>query len=276
MGVKLKAGVPQDAFSSEGQLWGNPTYDWKAIEADGFRYWIERFKMPKLFWAPEMKLVFDVFKIDHARGLVDYWGVPVESDTAKIGQWYPGPKDKFFKALREAFGDISCILEDLGIITDEVREFIKRQEYPGMAVLQFGFYRDPNNTNFKGNVWENVVYYTGTHDNQTIVSSIKKEVAERGNQVLYELGLTPVVITNGDNQAIAKAAIDYVMDSQATIAIVPFGDLLALEDKDARINEPGTVDDKKNWVCRAKEGVFTPELAAYYRRCIKKYGRMRK
>ena len=274
MALKLKAGVPPDDFNSEGQLWGNPTYNWQMIEKNNFEYWIERFKMPNLFWAPDMKMTFDVNKIDHAIGLVNYWGIPVESKKAKVGKWYPGPRDNIFKALEGAFGDLSCILEDLGIVTDQVREFINGLGYPRMAVLQFGFYRDPKNPNFKGNVGKNVVFYTGTHDNMTIVSAVKNEIKEHGNQVLYELGLNPNV--ENDNEAIAKAAINYVLDSRATIAIIPFGDLLGLEDEAARINEPGTIDDTKNWVCRAKAGVFTPEMAAYYRRCLKKYGRMRK
>ena len=154
------AGVPPDFFSATGQRWGNPLYDWSAMHADGYAWWIARVKR-------QLQLA-DVVRIDHFRGFVDYWEIPADEPTAIKGRWRSGPGDALFTALTQALGELPIIAEDLGIITDEVLALRKRTGFPGMRVLQFAFSGAADHPFLPHNFEPNTVVYTGTHDNDTV------------------------------------------------------------------------------------------------------------
>lgn len=257
LSVELQAAVPPDYFSKTGQLWGNPVYSWGVMKETKYRYWINRFKMPKLFWAPEMSLRFDAFRIDHARALQDYYVVPAGAETAIDGEWREGPRMDFFNAIKEEFGEIPVIAEDLGIITDDVRELIRKAGLPGMRVLSFGLEdMSPNNTNFPDNWIEYCVGYTGTHDNDPIVCVIRnlKEDKKRAVQEYLK-------IYSDSNEDIATAAIRKVLKTKAFLVFIPMWDILALGEE-GKINTPGVVSDE-NWSLQFFIEDFTIEKAAY-------------
>ncbi|TNF70906.1 MAG: 4-alpha-glucanotransferase, partial [Acidobacteria bacterium] len=154
------AGVPPDYFSATGQLWGNPIYRWDRLEETGYGWWIERLRH-------HLRLT-DLLRIDHFRAFVDYWQVAADEQTAVNGQWVEGPGHRLFDAVREALGELPLVAEDLGIITDEVRELRVALGLPGMKVLQFGF-ETVDSEHLPHRVTPDTVYYTGTHDNDTAV-----------------------------------------------------------------------------------------------------------
>src|SRR3954452_25078601 len=155
------AGVPPDAFSDDGQLWGNPLYDWPALQRRGYAWWIARFR--RTFE------LFDLVRIDHFRGFTAYWSVPADASVASAGAWKRGPGRAPFDAARSALGDLPLIAEDLGVITPPVTALRLSLGFPGMAVLQFGFTPSERDTqHVPANHVENQVVYTGTHDNDTI------------------------------------------------------------------------------------------------------------
>ena len=154
------AGAPPDAFTDDGQLWGNPLYDWPAMSRRGYRWWIERLRRT-------MDL-FDVARIDHFRGFVAYWSVPADAPTAKSGHWQRGPGRAVFDAMERSLGPLPLVAEDLGVITPGVRRLREQLGLPGMVVLQFGFNpRQPKGANRPSNHTEDRIVYTGTHDNDT-------------------------------------------------------------------------------------------------------------
>ena len=155
------AGCPPDAFSDDGQLWGNPIYDWDYLEETGYEWWIERLKA-------SLKL-YDVIRIDHFRGFESYWQIPFGHKTAKKGKWVKGPGIKLFKAVKEKLGDIDVIAEDLGYMTDKVINFRDKTGYPGMKVLQFAFDTREESDYLPHNYTKNCIVYTGTHDNDTVM-----------------------------------------------------------------------------------------------------------
>ncbi|CAK9147650.1 unnamed protein product [Ilex paraguariensis] len=158
----LVSGVPPDAFSQTGQLWGSPLYDWEAMEKDGFSWWIRRIK--------HAQNLFDEFRIDHFRGFAGFWAVPYEAKIAMVGRWKVGPGKSLFDAIFRAVGKVNIIAEDLGVITEDVVQLRKSIGAPGMAVLQFGFGSDAKNPHLPHNHEQNQVVYTGTHDNDTVHS----------------------------------------------------------------------------------------------------------
>ena len=153
------AGVPPDLFAETGQLWGNPLYDWTAMRADGYRWWIERFRRT-------FELV-DLTRVDHFRGFVSYWAVPAGEPTAEHGRWRRGPGAAVFRAVERELGELAVVAEDLGVITEPVVRLRRELGFPGMAVLQFALGRDPSNPHLPENHHEQSVVYTGTHDNDT-------------------------------------------------------------------------------------------------------------
>ncbi|KAG5529313.1 hypothetical protein RHGRI_029873 [Rhododendron griersonianum] len=158
----LVSGVPPDAFSETGQLWGSPLYDWKAMEKNGFSWWICRLR--------HAQNLFDEFRIDHFRGFTGIWGVPTEAKFAMVGRWKVGPRKSLFDAIYRDVGKINIIAEDSGVITEDVVDLRKSIGAPGMAVLQFGFGSDSGNPHLPHNHEYNQVVYTGTHDNDTRIS----------------------------------------------------------------------------------------------------------
>ena len=168
------AGVPPDYFNPLGQLWGNPLYDWPAHQAEGYAWWLERL-------AAQNDL-FDVTRIDHFRGFHDYWSIPADHDDAREGVWESGPGSEFFEVVLERFPALPFLAEDLGLLNDGVHALRKSTNLPGMAVLQFAFDGDPANLYLPHNLSQDLVLYTGTHDNDTSLGwyeSADEEV--RGN-----------------------------------------------------------------------------------------------
>ena len=244
------AGVPPDEFTDEGQLWGNPLYDWTALRASGFRWWLERFRRT-------FELV-DLTRVDHFRGFVAYWAVPADADTAKAGQWRPGPGRELFDAVREELGDLPVIAEDLGVITPAVEQLRDELGLPGMHVLQWAFTDDPTSPHRLENHRENGVVYTGTHDNDTSAgwwgSLTRAEQAATG-------------LDRGDP---VWSLIELAFSSPAALAIVPLQDVLGLGN-DARMNRPGS--DSGNWSWRLRPGQPAAELAARLRAATLAAGR---
>jgi 4-alpha-glucanotransferase len=224
------SGVPPDAFSETGQRWGNPVYDWPANRADGYRWWVERFR--RTFD------MFDAVRVDHFRGFESYWEIPADEETAINGSWVPGPGRELFDRLSEAMGKLPIIVEDLGLITDEVRALRDSLGYPGMSVLQFAFGGDPNNPYLPQNHIPNQVAFTGTHDNDTTLGWWKTRGPEERANVLKELG--------SDGTDVVDDMVRAAFGSVAESAIIPMQDVLKLGG-DARMNFPGKIEGNWHW-----------------------------
>ena len=233
------AGVPPDYFSADGQLWGNPLYDWHFHESNGYQWWIERIQHA----ASRMDLV----RIDHFRGFEAYWSVEFGAETARDGEWIPGPGAALFDAMKEALGVLPIVAEDLGVITPEVDALRHRHNMPGMKVLQF----EVGNPDFKlEDVDENCVCYTGTHDNDTTVGWFKGGNDDtRSEQEIIETRRNAIKVTAGSEETIHLDMIRLAFNSRARLAIVPMQDFLGLG-SDARLNTPGTTANNWRWrVC---------------------------
>jgi 4-alpha-glucanotransferase len=225
------AGVPPDYFNADGQLWGNPLYDWDAMRRGGFRWWLARMQ------AQLMR--FDLVRIDHFRALESYWEVPAGAPSARAGRWRTGPGDALLSALRAELGAIALVAEDLGVITDEVRALRDRFELPGMVVLQFAFDGSTDNPHLPRHHRRNAVVYTGTHDNDTTVGWYSSLDADARAVVHSMLGLGPT-------PPVPEFLIEAAYASNAALAIVPMQDLLG-RDSGARMNTPGTVVGNWRW-----------------------------
>jgi len=237
------AGVPPDMFSATGQLWGNPLYDWHAMRADGYRWWIERFRRA-------LELV-DLTRIDHFRGFVSYWAVPKGDETAEHGRWRRGPGPEVFRAAERELGPLPVIAEDLGVITPAVYALRDAFDLPGMVVLLWAFDGSRGSVHAPVNHRENHVVYTSTHDTDTVAgwfASLKKQERVR-------TGLDPAEPH--------WSMIEIAMRSRASLAIVPAQDVIGLGN-DARMNRPGEVGG--NWSWQLERGQLTGELAARLRR----------
>jgi 4-alpha-glucanotransferase len=227
------AGVPPDAFSANGQLWGNPLYDWPALRATGFRWWVERFRRT-------FELV-DLVRLDHFRGLVAYWSVPAGRKTARAGRWRRAPGRELLRAVRADLGSLPVVAEDLGVITPPVERLRDEFELPGMAVLQFAFDGNPRNPYLPRNHRERQLVYTGTHDNDTAVGWYRSR---------------PVAEVDADEPHWSLIRMAY--ESRAAVAIVPAQDVLGLG-SEARMNTPGRGEG--NWSWRLEQAQLTGEHA---------------
>jgi len=248
------AGVPPDYFSSTGQLWGNPHYDWDVMEQRGYSWWIERFS--------SMFELFDIVRVDHFRGFEAAWHVPVKEKTAEKGLWIKGPGERLFDALQVAMGTLPIIAEDLGVITPEVEALRDRYNFPGMKILQFAFDSGPSDPYLPHNHVKHGVVYTGTHDNDTSrgwYDSISDAERLELNSYLGSSGVDCV----GD---LMRAALMSVADT----AIIPFQDILKLG-SEARMNLPGTPFG--NWEWRFSWEMLPQELATSVRNQVERYGR---
>jgi 4-alpha-glucanotransferase len=227
------AGVPPDYFTADGQLWGNPLYRWDVHAERNFEWWIERIRM--------MFYQFDVVRLDHFRGFAGYWEVPASHETARHGQWRNAPGEKFFHALKEYFGDLPFIAEDLGEITPDVFELRDRFGIPGTRVMQFGFGSDMNHPFLPHNYTENFAVYTSTHDNETI----------RGWYLNANEGTKAFVrdYLRSSEEDVVWNMIQKLWCSKADFAIVPAQDLLGLGNE-ARMNVPGTTENNWEWRMR--------------------------
>ena len=241
------AGVPPDYFSEDGQLWGNPLYDWDRHASDGYRWWIERMK--------KSTELADLVRIDHFRGFEAYWSVPADAETARTGEWLPGPGDDFFDAMQKAFGHLPIVAEDLGVITPEVETLRDRYSIPGMRVLQFEVSYDDFSLDSIG---ENSVCYTGTHDNDTTVGWFHGSPDDnRSEMEIHRTREQVLEITGGSAETIHNDLIRLALDSAAGLAIAPMQDFLGLG-SDARLNTPGKPAD--NWRWRVTDDQLTPAL----------------
>ncbi|MBQ2955511.1 MAG: 4-alpha-glucanotransferase [Clostridia bacterium] len=257
------AGCPPDGFTADGQLWGNPLYRWDYHKEQGFEWWISRLK-----YCFEL---YDVTRIDHFRGFDEYYSIPYGEKTARNGHWEKGPGIELFRAVEAKLGKNEVIAEDLGYMTDTVRQMLKDSGFPGMKVLEFAFdARDSSATNdyLPHNYPVNSVVYTGTHDNETIAGwfdSISKDEQQMARDYLCD-SLTP-------KDELYKPFVSLVMRSKARTCIIPIQDYLGL-DNAARMNTPSTIGI--NWRWRLKEGQLTDELQAYILKTTRLFGRVSK
>ncbi len=228
------AGVPPDYFAEDGQLWGNPIYDWKKMKADGYTWWKARMS--------HMLSIFDGVRIDHFRGLESYWSIPADAKTAKEGKWVKGPGRDFVRAMKEISGDGLIIAEDLGDITEAVEHLRDSAGYPGMRVLQFGFLDDPDSPHLPHNYVNNCIAYTGTHDNNTLLGWMWENDDGARAKVLDYFDFYGYFDHSYDS------LIKGMLASAAGIVIIPIQDLLKFG-ADTRINKPGVRDG--NWTFRA-------------------------
>ncbi len=257
---KAVAGCPPDAFAPNGQLWGNPLYDWEKHRKSGFAWWILRLK--------SCFELFDVVRIDHFRGFDEYFSIPYGDFDAKNGHWEDGPRMELFNAVEKAIGKKEVIAEDLGFVTDSVKHLVKESGFPNMKVLEFAFdSRDTGNREdyLPHNYTENSVAYTGTHDNQTLVSWIDTITEEERKAVRDYL-----CDYHTPQDKLNKPLIALLMRSKAKLCIIPMQDWLGLDDS-ARMNTPSTMGN--NWKWRAKPNTFTEEFAAEIAHITKIYGR---
>lgn len=236
------AGVPPDYFSETGQLWGNPTYNWAALQKLGFRWWLQRLKA--------LLDYVDLIRIDHFRGFQAYWAVPEGETTAMAGQWVEAPGEAFFNAVKEEFGSLPILAEDLGVITPEVEALRDQFDFPGMKILQFAFGGDASNPYLPFNFVRNCVVYTGTHDNDTTVGWFDQASEYERDRVLRYLG---GLSADGIHWAFIRVALSSI----ANQAIIPLQDVLGLGSF-ARMNTPGKADD--NWAWRYRSEMLTGEL----------------
>jgi 4-alpha-glucanotransferase len=262
----VQAGVPPDYFSATGQLWGNPIYDWDAMRADGFAWWIRRTRA--LFQQ------FDLVRIDHFRGFEAYWEVPGDDTTAVNGRWMPGPRDALFRAIHDALGPLAIIAENLGHITPEVEALRQRWGYPGMCILQFAFGTDAQASEFRPhNYPREAVVYTGTHDNDTVVgwwhSTGAGDSTRDAEQAEREKAFAARYL-DLDGREIHWAMIRTALASVCDTAIIPLQDILGLG-SDARMNLPGR--DRGNWGFRFTWEQLTPDLLERLRTLVATYDR---
>ena len=234
------SGVPPDYFSATGQLWNNPVYNWAAVQKEGFAWWVSRMR--------EVLERFDIVRIDHFRGLVQYWEVPAGSPNAITGSWQDVPTDALFAALIGQLPQFPVIAEDLGIITDDVRAAMARFGFPGMRVLQFAFGDSGGrNPHLPHNYDHNAVVYTGTHDNMTLRAWVEHGATADELRSLYRYcgrELAP--------EAMVRELIRMAMASVADVAIIPLADWLHL-DNSARMNDPSKNEGNWRWRCTPEQ-----------------------
>ncbi|TWU16968.1 4-alpha-glucanotransferase [Allorhodopirellula heiligendammensis] len=254
----LVAGVPPDYFSKTGQLWGNPQYDWDALEKTHYRWWTERFG--------EAMRQFDLLRVDHFRGFEAYWAVPATARTAVSGAWKKGPGAKPFDAAREELGELPFIAEDLGLITEEVHQLREQLGFPGMRVLQFGFDQMEDDFHRPNTFPEDSIAYTGTHDNDTLVGWLKKREPSSPDPLAEWIATHE----HPPGEQVHWQLIDAVLQSPSSIAIVPMQDLLGL-DNAARMNIPGQAAG--NWTWRMDDTSLNAALADKLKSMTQRAGR---
>ena len=251
------AGVPPDAFTEDGQLWGNPTYDWDAMAADGDRWWIARLA--------RSAALHDSSRIDHFRAFESWWAVPRAAETARDGEWRAGPGARVVEAARRELGPLSLVAEDLGIITPEVHHLMDHLGLPGMRVLQFAFPGGWDNTHRPENHPERCVVYVGTHDNDTAVGWWES-ASDEGRSDAWNSAAAAGIHDEPPNRMLMRLALS----SRGGLAIVTAQDLLGLG-SGARLNTPGTA--LGNWSWRLQPGQLGAAEAAWLREETERAGR---
>ena len=244
---KAVAGCPPDAFAENGQLWGNPLYDWEKHKETGYAWWISRMK--------HCFTLYDVVRVDHFRGFDEYYSIPYGDENAKRGHWEKGPGMDLFHALREALGEQAVIAEDLGYVTESVKKLVEDSGFPGMKLLEFAF-DSRESGDYRPNTWtENTVCYTGTHDNQVLKDwFLEIEDADRQMAADY-VGKTV-------EELLAMDYVDFfiklTLNSRSNTAIIPYQDYCH-KGKEARVNKPSVLGC--NWSYRFQKEDFTKEMA---------------
>lgn len=251
------AGVPPDYFSSTGQLWGNPVYNWDKLKEDSFGWWAKRFL--------HNLTLYDFVRIDHFRGLVAYWEVPAYEKTAVNGQWQQAPVYEFFDTIIPKIQKFNLIAEDLGVITEDVVKVMKYYGFPGMKVLQFAFEGDPSNAYLPHNYTRNTIVYTGTHDNNTTIGWYKEEASKMAKDFLCKY-LGKEINENNVNWELIRLAMSSVSDT----AIIPIQDVLG-KGSNFRMNTPGTATN--NWRFSFGKEEITDEIKDRLREFTEIYGR---
>lgn len=236
------SGVPPDYFSATGQLWGNPLYDWEAIARTGYDWWIRRLK--------RTLDTVDLVRIDHFRGFESFWEIQAGKTTAMDGRWVQGPGTELFDAIEKGLGGLPIVAEDLGVITPEVEQLRDHYGLYGMKVLQFGFDGDPNNPHLPHNYRQQLIAYTGTHDNDTTLGWYGD-----GDQIPWVRDLVRRYLSCGEEHEVHWAFIQSVLSSVSNIAILPVQDLLGLG-SEARMNTPGTAKGNWQWRCADLDLLF--------------------
>lgn len=255
------AGCPPDGFSENGQLWGNPLYDWARNKETNYDWWIKRIE--------KSNELYDVIRIDHFRGFDEYYSIPATDTTALNGHWENGPGMDLFYAIRYCLGNINIIAEDLGYMTDTVRQLVRESGFPNMKVLEFAFdSRDSSGPmEYLPYTYDkNCVVYTGTHDNETLLGWINNILPEEIQMIKDYIGRDIK-----DKEQLVDEIIRMAHASNANLCIVPLQDYLGL-DNSARINKPSTLGD--NWKWRAYKKYFTKELSEYIKKYTLLYGRI--
>ncbi len=257
---KEVAGCPPDGFSADGQLWGNPLFDWEYMAGNGYEWWTRRIQY--------LCKVYDILRIDHFRGFDSYYAIPYGNTTAQGGHWKQGPGIALFRAVEEKIGSQRIIAEDLGYLTDSVRKLLADSGFPGMKVLEFAFdSRDGGGAAYlPENYPEHCVAYVGTHDNDTALGWMRTAPAG-------DVALAKEYFHETDDKATAEAMLDAIWNSRADLAIVQAQDILGLG-SESRMNTPSTVGE--NWRWRALTGSFTAELAARLREKMEACDRLEK
>lgn len=255
------AGCPPDGFSADGQLWGNPLYRWDYHRQSGYAWWMSRLR--------HCFQQYDVLRIDHFRGFDEYYAIPYGETAATNGKWMKGPGIELFWKMWEVLGEKNVIAEDLGFVTDSVKQLLKESGFPGMKVLEFAFdSRDSGNASdyLPHNYTENCVVYTGTHDNETIngwFSSIKAKERRMVREYLHD-NFTA-------DEEIHWSMIHMAMRSHASMCIIPLQDYLGYGNE-TRINKPSTIGQNWRWRVRKKE--LSKKLQKQIRNVSRIYGRL--
>ena len=251
------AGCPPDSFSADGQLWGNPLYDWAKMKDTDYDWWVRRLRAASR--------MYDVVRLDHFRGFESYWAVPATDNTAANGCWLPGPGMDFIRAVQKALPDLDFIAEDLGYVTPEVRKLQEDSGYPGMKVMQFAFDSREEGDYLPHTYPVNSVCYSGTHDNLTMVQWFREAAPEDIAMAKAYLGL------NGE-EGLVKGMIRGCMASSSRLCVIQMQDYLELG-AEARMNFPGTLSGN-NWTWRGTPGSLTEELSSRIREITIRYGRL--
>jgi len=230
---KVVAGCPPDAYAEDGQLWGNPIYDWEKMEKEGFSWWIDRVKAAFS--------LYDILRIDHFRGFASFYSIPYGDSNARRGQWCQAPGLKLFDAIKEALPKAKIIAEDLGFITDDVRELLSATGFPGMKVLQFGFYDEDSEYLPKNYTTDNCVVYSGSHDSDCTASWCKTLSGDA-------LKIFKKYCPRSKGQSATYATIELAMRSRGNLCIIPMQDYLELTNAEGRMNTPSIAEG--NWCWR--------------------------
>ncbi len=259
----LVAGVPPDYFSENGQLWGNPLYNWEYHKSQNYSWWIARIK--------RSFELYDMLRIDHFRAFASYWAVDGNAKTAKDGEWREGPRMNLFDAVKNALGDVPIIAEDLGAYGEDVIALLDKSGFPGMRIIQFGFDPYGNSTHLPHNYVENCITYVGTHDNNTLLGWLWEASEEERKFALEYCGFDHGDWGKGGYDAPAcRKIIECVWRSVSCLAIISFQDLCGFG-SDARMNVPG--DDSGKWKFRTTEETIDKIDVHYYKKINSLYRR---